>query len=157
MRLIDADKLKLEADTCRETTDAFIAMIDKQPTAVTCCKDCHYAIPSSNGVYLCSAPFSTSYPPTYRKADWFCAGGKPRTETIDFSSLKCALDKFVNALKNAKEVIVSAGSGMADTREAIRRIVDNDSNRLDKGDCRAGTQGCQTPQKPEKLSDKGGQ
>ena len=32
MRLIDANKLKKEAETCIETTDAFIELIDEQPT-----------------------------------------------------------------------------------------------------------------------------
>ena len=32
MRLIDADQLKYEAETCIETTDAFIELIDKMPT-----------------------------------------------------------------------------------------------------------------------------
>lgn len=31
MRLIDADKLRREADHCRETTDAFQELIDQQP------------------------------------------------------------------------------------------------------------------------------
>ena len=31
MRLIDADKLKYEAELCRETTDAFQELIDRQP------------------------------------------------------------------------------------------------------------------------------
>lgn len=31
MRLIDADKLKYEAELCRETTDAFKELIDRQP------------------------------------------------------------------------------------------------------------------------------
>ena len=31
MRLIDADKLKYEAELCRETTDAFQKLIDRQP------------------------------------------------------------------------------------------------------------------------------
>lgn len=32
MRLIDADKLKQDAELCRETTDAFIELIDEQPS-----------------------------------------------------------------------------------------------------------------------------
>ena len=32
MRLIDADKLREEAETCIETTAAFIELIDEQPT-----------------------------------------------------------------------------------------------------------------------------
>ena len=35
MRLIDADKLKHEAEDCIETTDAFIQLIDEQPTVST--------------------------------------------------------------------------------------------------------------------------
>lgn len=31
MRLIDADKLRYEAELCRETTDAFQELIDRQP------------------------------------------------------------------------------------------------------------------------------
>ncbi len=31
MRLIDADKLKYEAELCQETTDAFQKLIDRQP------------------------------------------------------------------------------------------------------------------------------
>ena len=34
MRLIDADKLRHDAEWCRETTDAFIELIDMQPTVV---------------------------------------------------------------------------------------------------------------------------
>lgn len=32
MRLINADSLREKAETCRETTDAFIELIDKEPT-----------------------------------------------------------------------------------------------------------------------------
>lgn len=32
MRLIDADKLRYDAELCRETTDAFQELIDEQPT-----------------------------------------------------------------------------------------------------------------------------
>lgn len=32
MRLIDADKLRYDAELCRETTEAFQALIDEQPT-----------------------------------------------------------------------------------------------------------------------------
>ena len=32
MRLIDADKLRHDAELCRETTEAFQELIDKQPT-----------------------------------------------------------------------------------------------------------------------------
>lgn len=32
MRLIDADSLRKKAGTCRETTDAFIELIDMEPT-----------------------------------------------------------------------------------------------------------------------------
>ena len=32
MRLIDADKLRYEAEHCLETTEGFIALIDMQPT-----------------------------------------------------------------------------------------------------------------------------
>lgn len=34
MRLIDADSLKFESETCLETTSAFQQLIDKQPTAI---------------------------------------------------------------------------------------------------------------------------
>lgn len=33
MRLIDADALRKAAKTCRETTEAFLELIDAQPTA----------------------------------------------------------------------------------------------------------------------------
>lgn len=32
MNLIDRDILRYEAETCRETTDAFVELIDAQPT-----------------------------------------------------------------------------------------------------------------------------
>ena len=53
MRLIDADKLKQDAELCRETTDAFIELIDKQPDAVVRCPGCVYkntCISTTNGV-----------------------------------------------------------------------------------------------------------
>ena len=34
MRLINADSLREKAETCRETTDAFIELIDMEPTVV---------------------------------------------------------------------------------------------------------------------------
>ena len=34
MRLIDADKLRHDAEWCRETTEAFQELIDMQPTVV---------------------------------------------------------------------------------------------------------------------------
>ena len=37
-RVVDADKLKYDAETCRETTDAFIELIDKAPTILEATK-----------------------------------------------------------------------------------------------------------------------
>ena len=39
------------------------------------CKDCKYAIPSSENVILCTAPIESQYPKAYKPIDWFCAGG----------------------------------------------------------------------------------
>lgn len=38
-RLIDAEKLSFNADTCRETTDAFIDLINEAPTIIEADKE----------------------------------------------------------------------------------------------------------------------
>ena len=39
MRLIDADELRRQAETCRETTNAFQELIDKMPTQTMSTKE----------------------------------------------------------------------------------------------------------------------
>lgn len=40
------------------------------------CKDCRYALPSSENFILCTAPCESQYPKAYKPIDWFCAGGE---------------------------------------------------------------------------------
>ena len=40
------------------------------------CKDCKYAIPSSENFIMCTDPYESQYPKAYKPIDWFCKGGE---------------------------------------------------------------------------------
>lgn len=74
-RLIDANALWESAETCRETTGAFQALIESAPTVdavpVVRCKDCkHY-----DGKWCLLLDMVNS-----DMCDWFCGYGERRTD-----------------------------------------------------------------------------
>lgn len=62
---------------CEECEGAFLKAFKalKQPEIVYC-KDCKYAIPSSENFIMCTAPYESQYPKAYKPIDWFCKGGE---------------------------------------------------------------------------------
>ena len=77
VRLIDENALWESAETCRETTGAFQALIESAPTVdavpVVRCKNCRWAcLAPQRQTATCMKkrlPFTHDY-------DWFCADGE---------------------------------------------------------------------------------
>lgn len=96
MKLINADELKKQAALCRETTDAFIALIDKQPNALVYCINCKHrpAKPDDYDPFASGEGFRLEFPDQkcpcqcddgfyswYPKDNFFCRNGEIKEQT----------------------------------------------------------------------------